>query len=86
MDFAVGGPAAKPDPWKARLDLVERFASAPPAPAPGAARGCRRPNDTLVSTEVAPDRKVTFRIWAPKAERGEAAGRLDGGLRRPSSW
>jgi enterochelin esterase family protein len=25
------------------------------------------PNDTLVSTEVAPDRKVTFRIYAPKA-------------------
>jgi enterochelin esterase family protein len=23
---------AKVDPWKARLDLVERFASAPPAP------------------------------------------------------
>jgi enterochelin esterase family protein len=25
------------------------------------------PNDALVSTEVAPDRKVTFRIYAPKA-------------------
>jgi enterochelin esterase-like enzyme len=25
------------------------------------------PNDTLVSTEIAPDRKVTFRIYAPKA-------------------
>ena len=25
------------------------------------------PNDTLVSTEIAPDRKVTFRIHAPKA-------------------
>src|SRR3954454_24973831 len=26
------------------------------------------PNDTLKSTEVAPDRKVTFRIYAPKAD------------------
>lgn len=26
------------------------------------------PNDTLASTEIAPDRKVTFRIWAPKAD------------------
>jgi enterochelin esterase family protein len=25
------------------------------------------PNDTLVSTDVAPDRKVTFRVYAPKA-------------------
>ena len=33
MDFAVGGPAAKPDPWKARLDIVERFARAGPATA-----------------------------------------------------
>jgi para-nitrobenzyl esterase len=31
MNFAITGPAAKADPWKARLDLVEKFASAPPA-------------------------------------------------------
>jgi len=31
MDFAIAGPAAKPDPRKARLDLIERFATAPPA-------------------------------------------------------
>ena len=29
MDFAVGGPKAKPDPFKARLDWVERLASSP---------------------------------------------------------
>jgi para-nitrobenzyl esterase len=29
MDFALTGPAAKPDPWKARLDFVERFAGGP---------------------------------------------------------
>jgi para-nitrobenzyl esterase len=29
MDFAVTGPAAKADPWKARLDLIERAASKP---------------------------------------------------------
>lgn len=26
MDFTEGGPVAKPDPWKERLDLVERLA------------------------------------------------------------
>jgi para-nitrobenzyl esterase len=29
LDFAITGPAAKPDPWKARLDLLERGASKP---------------------------------------------------------
>ena len=32
MDLAVGGPAAKPDPFKARLDVVERLASSPARP------------------------------------------------------
>ena len=27
LDFATTGPAAKPDPWKARLDLVEKAAA-----------------------------------------------------------
>jgi para-nitrobenzyl esterase len=29
MDFTIQGPAAKPDPWRLRLDFIERFASAP---------------------------------------------------------
>ena len=32
------------------------------------------PNDTLKSTEVAPDRKVTFRIYAPKADEVSISG------------
>lgn len=32
------------------------------------------PNDTLKSTEVAPDHKVTFRIYAPKAEEVSVSG------------
>jgi para-nitrobenzyl esterase len=29
MDFSAGGPVSKADPWKARLDYIERFASVP---------------------------------------------------------
>ena len=32
------------------------------------------PNDTLKSTEVAPDHKVTFRIYAPKASEVSVGG------------
>ena len=42
------------------------LATTVPAPAQMPAR-VPTPNDTLVSTDVAPDRKVTFRIYAPKA-------------------
>jgi enterochelin esterase-like enzyme len=37
------------------------------------------PNDTLKSTEVAPDHKVTFRIYAPKADEVSMSGDFGGG-------
>jgi enterochelin esterase family protein len=48
---AFGGQLAAPP---------RQAAAAPPQRTP-------TPNDTLVSTEVLPDRKLTFRIYAPKA-------------------
>ncbi len=53
---------------------VLALALAPPwAPAQFPQRP-RTPNDTLKSTEVAPDKKVTFRIYAPKAEEVTLSG------------
>jgi para-nitrobenzyl esterase len=46
LEFATAGPAAKPDPWKARLDLLEKAASTPPsllAPRNGGAGGILPP-------------------------------------------
>jgi feruloyl esterase len=43
-----------------------RVSEPPPVPASVPTR-VASPNDTLVSTEIAPDRKVTFRLYAPKA-------------------
>ena len=47
------------------------------AASPAAAQAPPRratPNDTLKSTEVAPDKKVTFRIYAPKADEVSVGG------------
>ena len=57
---------ARPDATRARYETLDALAAAAravaqmPRPEP-------TPNDTLVSTEIAPDRTVTFRIYAPKA-------------------
>ncbi len=39
----------------------------------------RTPNDTLRSVEVAPDHKVTLRIYAPKASEVSVGGDFGGG-------
>ena len=54
------------------------FALAALAPLRASAQPQRRPtpNDTLKSTEVAPDHKVTFRIYAPKADEVSVVRRL----------
>jgi enterochelin esterase family protein len=43
------------------------------------ARRPSTPNDSLKSTEVAPDHKVTFRIYAPKASEVSVSGDFGGG-------
>jgi enterochelin esterase-like enzyme len=53
--------------------LVVPRASAQPQRRP------RTPNDTLRSVEVAPDHKVTFRIYAPKASEVSVGGDFGGG-------
>src|SRR5882724_5422465 len=55
--------------------------SASLAPSPASAQGQRRatPNDTLKSTEVADDHRVTFRIYAPKADEVSVSGDFGGG-------
>jgi enterochelin esterase family protein len=66
--------------WKNDLYLVAQllFQDRAPAPAAPAAPPFPRreptPNDTLVSPEVRADRKVTFRIYAPKASRVTVRG------------
>src|SRR3954469_15684079 len=52
------------------------LASASLTPTTASAQGQRRssPNDTLKSTEVADDHKVTFRIYAPRASEVSVSG------------
>ena len=65
---------------KHRFALVVPFALlglmvvAPPRALAQPPRRQPTPNDTLKSTEVAPDKKVTFRIYAPKAEEVSVGG------------
>jgi enterochelin esterase family protein len=54
----------------AALAVEEAWAQQPPRE--------RTPNDTLKSIEVAPDRKVTFRIYAPKASEVSIRGDFQG--------
>ena len=48
--------------------------AAPARPQPAFARRQPTPNDTLKSTEVAADHKVTFRVYAPKADEVSVSG------------
>jgi enterochelin esterase-like enzyme len=54
--------------WCLVLALAALFPVSWPRASAQQARRQPTPNDTLKSTEVAPDRKVTFRIYAPKAD------------------
>lgn len=57
--------------------------SAAPATAPQAARGPAANLGALVSPEVAPDRRVTFRMLAPKATEVSVSGQWDNNVRHP---
>ena len=61
------GPSPRFKP--AHVHLLRRIAAQPQQRPP-------TPNDTLKSAEVAPDRKVTFRIYAPKADEVSVSRRL----------
>jgi para-nitrobenzyl esterase len=56
---------ALPDTTRARYEALDAVATASRAAA--GMRPGPTPNDSLVSPEVAPDKTVTFRIYAPKA-------------------
>ena len=62
---------ARPDTTRARYETLDALAAA--ARAQGSESS---PNDTLVSAEIASDRRVTFRIYAPKASEVALTGDL----------
>ncbi len=61
------------------LALLGLMALATPRAAAQPQRRPRTPNDTLRSIEVAPDHKVTFRIYAPKASEVSVGGDFGAG-------
>ena len=79
MDFGVGGAVAKADPWKARLDVIERFAAPAPAGAPTPAR-VPTPERHAGLDRGGPGPQGHVPDLRPESERGRLAGRLDGGL------
>ena len=54
-----------------------------PAPAAGTGRGAAAQRPRVVSPEILPDNKVTFRLLAPKAETVVVNGNWDNGLNIP---
>ncbi len=56
------------------LALLALASIAPPRATAQRPQRRSTPNDTLKSTEVAPDKKVTFRIYAPKADEVSVGG------------
>ena len=64
---------ALPDTGRARYEALDALAGAARTQAASRAPS---PNDTLVSTEVAEDHRVTFRIYAPKAREVAVQGDL----------
>ncbi len=72
---------ARPDATRERYETLDALATA--ARAQASRRG-PTPNDTLVSTEIGEDRRVTFRIYAPKASEVLLTGDLiEGSGRAP---
>ena len=58
--------------------LALALSASPPAEAQPARRQ-PTPNDSLKSTEISPDHKVTFRIYAPKASEVSVSGDFGAG-------
>lgn len=71
--------SSKSRSWVVALLALAAVAVAPPRATAQPPRRRPTPNDTLKSTEVAPDKKVTFRIYAPKADEVSVGGDFGGG-------